>query len=395
MLNKISVLFLLGWLLAFASFAKTLEQDVYASKSEVSAEMNALDLLTLNGLHLIITSELVAQKLEPKLFWDKMAEKKLTPKEELAALKVYFSDAQVSMAVPSEDAKEEEKSNTALRGTLKVQFEPDQLKLGYEQLVNNLEDTKQKTFYLLADFSLDSSMTVDDLGVAKSENFNGAIIDSWIKLIQKDFKTYEVVKVLEKDFSSRPDFMNAQSVTLKWNSTFRKSSVDDQKKIASYELSAQFVLVNTKSGSVITSFDFPVQKRELSTINKKALSSSLASLVYNLLYSQSQKIQEVLAAQGAAERAQLELKVMGVGLSEVYALNGLIQEKLKDFKATSTLKNYSSNGTLILLEAQAGVEQILDKLASEGGKFPLNEQKILIFNRADKSFAFIPKDSNN
>ncbi len=125
------------------------------------------------------------------------------------------------------------------------------------------------------------------------------------------------------------------------------------------------------------------------------MSSSLASLVYNLLLSQSSKIQGVLESQGSAERSRVELKLLGAGLSEVYSLNSLLQDKLKDFKASASMKSYSSGEAIIQLDADASVDQILDKLSTDGGKFPLNEQKVLLFNRADKSFAFIPKDSNN
>jgi hypothetical protein len=34
-------------------------------------------------------------------------------------------------------------------------------------------------------------------------------------------------------------------------------------------------------------------------------------------------------------------------------------------------------------------------LSNGGANFPLNEQKVLLFNRADKSFAILPKEKNN
>jgi|GEM_PF-804861 len=389
---------------------KKLEQEVFAKKSEVTAEISSSDLLMLNGIQLILTSELENLKLDSKLFWEKLEQKKYSSSDELKELKPLFTDLLVSEFVSGPTAAPAGASSASgatgekpavevddkITGSLKAELDLDKLKNFYDQLVNNLEATKIKTFYILSDIGLSGgSMTWEDLGVSKAENFIGVIVDSWTKLAQKEFKSFEAVMPLEKDFSKKPDYMNSKSVTLKWNSTFKKTGVDEQKKTAFYELTAQYVLVNTKSGSVLTSFDFPIQKREFNTQNTKALSSSLASLVYNLLLSQTSKIQGVLDSQGSVERSRVELKLLGTGLSDIYSLNSLLQEKLKEFKAQASMKSYSSGEATILLDAEASVDQILDKLSTNGGKFPLNEQKILLFNRADKSFAFIPKDSNN
>ncbi len=404
MLNKVFLFSLMLIVLTLSVSAKQIDQDVFARKSEVTAEVPAQDLLSLNGIRLSITSELENLKLDSKIFWEKLDAKKLSPKEELNELKPLFSELSVVQVVPNIEATAEKeqtpprpmpKVDTGIRGRMKAELDDEKLKNFYDVLVSNLEETKLKTFYILADISIDSTMAWDDLGVGRAENFSGVIIDSWKKLAQKDFKNFESYSVLEKDFLKRPEFMNTKSVTLKWNSTFKKTFTDEQKKTASYELNAQYVLVNTKSGTVVTSFDFPVQKREISTLNKKSLSSTLASLVYNLLLSQSSKIQEALDSQGGVERTHLELKITGLSLSEVYGLNSLLQEKLKELKPVSSVKSFSAASSVIDLEAGASAEQILDMLSKGGNKFPLNEQKVLLFNRVDKSFAIIPKDSNN
>lgn len=389
---------LLCFLFAFtaltAAFAVTVEQEVFANKAEVTTELTETDLLTLNGMRLSVTAELIARKLDSKAFWEKLEQKKLTPKEELETLKPFFSDVTVARFVPAPDAPKTDEAR--ITGSMKGELDSEKLRVYFDQLISNLEATKYKTFYILADIGISTAtMTWEDLGITIPENFTGVVIDSWLKLAQKDFKNFDAYTVLEKDFSTKPDYMNAKSVTLKWNSTFRKTFTDEQKKTASYELSAQYILVNTKSGTILTSFDFPLQKREVSVLNKKALSSTLASLVYNLLLSQTSRIQEAMESQGTAERTTVELKLSKAGLSEVFALNSMIQEKLKEQKGVASMKSFSSGEAVISVEATANAEQILDKLSSDGGKFPLNEQKILLFNRADKSFAFIPKDSNN
>lgn len=398
MLKKIS-LFIFSFSLIILSTAfsaeNKIELEVFANKTEVTQDFSDIDALTLNGERLAVTSELENLKLDSKLFWDKLEQKKLGAGDELKFLRTVFSNTNVSQNVPPLENGKVVIAAEKFSGTFQADLDREKLKELYDQIVSNLEETKLKSFYILADIDIDNSLNWEDLGVTKAENFSGVIVESWKKLALKDFKGFENYTALEKDFSTKPDYMNSKSVTLKWNSTFKKVSTNEQNKTAAYELSAQYVLVNTKTNVILTSFDFPVQKRELDTMNKKALSSSLASLVYNLLLSQSSKIQEALDQQGTGELTHLELKIMNGSLSEVYSINNIVQEKLKEFKATSAVKTYSSSESILKVNVDAGLEKILDKLSLEGGKVPLNEQKVLLFNRSDKSFAILPKASNN
>lgn len=385
--------------LSSSLFAKTVELEVMANKSDVTANVNSEDLLILNGFRQAVTAELEDLKLDSKLYWSKVEEKKLSGSEELQLLKTFFDNVSLSFAAPldAKEAKEAQKDEVKLSGKLKANLNSDKLKDHYLEIATGLGETKFKTFYILANIDIDSSMNWADVGVTQPENFSGAVIASWKKLIEKEFKSFEKVVVLDKDFANKPDYMNSKSVTLKWNSTYRKVFNNTEDKTAIYELSAQYILVNTKSGTVLSSFDYPTQKRELETQNKKGLSSALASLVYNLLPSQTSKISSLLESENKAPvQSQLEIKITTkTGLSEIFAINTLLQEKFKDIKLSSSMKSYSSDSASLLISAEGSETKILDSLSLEGGKFPLNEQKILLFNRADKSFAILPKDSNN
>jgi hypothetical protein len=59
------------------------------------------------------------------------------------------------------------------------------------------------------------------------------------------------------------------------------------------------------------------------------------------------------------------------------------------------MKSYSTDESSIIIRAEGTVEKILNSLSLDGGKYPLNEQKVLLFNRTDKTFAILPKESNN
>ncbi len=410
MLKLLPLCILFGLLFASAVFAKPVELAVIAKKSDVTKELNEETLLNLNGMLQAVTGGLEDLKLDSKNFWDKLEQKKLSNADEYEMLKPLFENVQLARpfvetrkgdggapgtpAAPTTPVKE---TNEKLEGTFKADLNTEKLRALYEEVVSNLAETKTKTFYILSNIDIDSSMTWDDVGVSEEKSFTGAVTDSWKKLIEKDFKGYEKVVVLDRDFATKPDYMNSQSVTLKWTSTFRKVFTNTERKTANYELSAQYVLVNTKSDVVLTSFDFPLQKRELDTQNKKALSSALASLVYNLFYSQTSKLNSLLETAGnAKEQSSLDVKVTGMsGLSEIFAVNSFLQDKFKDIKLSSQMKSYASDGAILTLRAEGNTDKILDSLSLEGGKYPLNEQKVLLFNRADKTFAIIPKDSNN
>jgi hypothetical protein len=376
-------------------FAKSVEVEALAKKSDLTKDLSATDLLTLNAARQIVTSELETGKLDSKMFWEKIEQKKLSAGDELQLLRTVFDNISVNLLAPSdaEAALKDEK----LTGIFKAELNDVKFKDLYFEISSNLGDTKFKTFYILANIDVDSGLSWEDIGVSKKESFAGVVVESWKKLLEKDFKGFEKISVLDRDFPKKPDTMNAQSVTLKWTSVIKRTSVNIPKNSASFLVTAQYILVSTKSNEVLAAFDFPVQKREFDTQNKKALSSSLASLVYNLFLSQSSKISTLLeSVSRQGEMSNLEIGIKGKStLTEIFAINSILQEHFKDIKLTSQMKSFSSDGSTLLIRAEGSIDKILDRLSLEGGKLPLNEQKLLLFNRQDKSFAILPKDSNN
>ncbi len=389
---------LLLFCLTSIGYSKEITIETFAQSSDLTSEMNEELILSLNGFRQSVTAELIELKLDSEVFWKKIEQKKLSPKEEYLYLKNMFENIVVMIAVNPIDKVQSPAGDTKkLNGTLKAILDSEKCKALYFELVSEFGDMKIKTFYLLPNIELDDSIHWEDLGVSKAESFRGAVISSWKQLFDKEIKGFEKVILLEKDFNQKFETMNAKSAMLKWTSTFKKVAFNNDNQTMTYELSAQYVLLNPKSGIVMQSFDFPTQKRELNTQNKKALSSSLASLVYNLLLSQMSKINSALENNAlGSELKELEIKIISkVGLSEVYQLNNFLQERFKSLKLTSQMKTYSSLGSTILIRAEASEEKILSSLAANGEKIPLNEQKVLLFNPADKTFAILPKESNN
>ena len=378
------------------SWAKGISIEVMATSASVTTEMNEDQVLTINGYRQIVTSELEDLKLNSELFWNKLEEKKLSPKDEIAFLNGLFENVLLARAEVAK-ANEEVKVPEKLSGNFKADINLEKLKLLFLEVTTDLADTKLKTFYLLADINIDTNMVWEDLGVQKSESFRGVIVDAWKKLFLKNFKGFEKVVILENDLSTKPDYLNNKSLTLKWTSTFKKVANNPVNHTASYELTAHYIIQNTKLSASVLSFDFPLQKRDYDVQNKKALSSSLASLVYNLLLSQSSKISGIfLENEVKLEQSEVEIKIVSkTGLLEINQISSFLQDKFKDLKLSSQMKSYSSSGSTLIIRADGSGDKILDALSLDGGKLPFNEQKVLLFNRADKSFAILPKGPNN
>lgn len=374
------------------AFAKDVSLEVLAKRADVNNEMNEDQVLLLNGFRQAVTSELENLKLDSNLYWPKLDKKKMTVKDEFLYLKSFFSNESVIR-----QKSEGPVVSLTIPGVFKASIDSLKLKSNYEEIILNLEDAKLKTFYVLANIELDKNTTWEDTGVKKSQDFTGVILDSWKKLIEKSFLGFERVVVLENDFSKKVDSMNAKSNILKWKSILKKTSENLDTKTIQYELSAQYILQNAKSGNVLLAFDFPEIKRTFDGQNKKKLSSELASLIYNLFLSQTAKIKTLLVSTAnISEMSNIEIKVIGKSsLSELMLVNSFLQENFTALKLSSTMKSYSRDGAILVLRAEGSEDKMIEALNRDGGKFILNEQKILLFNTHDKTFAILPKESNN
>jgi hypothetical protein len=82
------------------------------------------------------------------------------------------------------------------------------------------------------------------------------------------------------------------------------------------------------------------------------------------------------------------------GLSEMLEVKSVLESKFKDVNLTAALKSYLGDESSFTFNAKISEDKLLTILG-EAGKLPLNEQKILLFNKEDKSFAILPKEQNN
>lgn len=377
----------------------------------------------LNGMRQAVTAELVKHELDSDAFWKKIEEKNLSNADEINFFRPYFNRFNVVMDKPETAAivpaeakpvvkdpadpgvlqtpapavKVAAAQDQYQRATFSYEFDAVKVKSLFVEILTNLPDVTIKTFYIIPDISISQEMTWMDVGVTKKENFSGVIIDSWKKWAEAQFKNFTNVVVLEKDFTEKPARMNPESVTLKWTAAIKKSEVFQDRKSARYEVSAQYVLVNTKTNLSLQAFDFPVQKREVGIANPKDLSSTLASLIYNLLNSQTVKLNSSLELNRASSTLSIvDIKVTGKhGLYDITQINALLAERFKEYALTSEMKSYSVDSSMVSIKSTMSQEALYAALAKDGGKFTLNEQKILLFSPENKTFAIIPKEANN
>lgn len=380
----------------------------------------------LNGMRQAITGELVKNELNPEVFWKKIEEKKFSDADEINFFRPYFNRFNIVMdkteepaPTPAPEVKPLDPADPSAlllknkmpapkvaaapivdqfqRATFSYEFDAVKIKSLFVETLTDLPDVSAKTFYIIPEINISQDMNWMDVGVAKQENFSGVIIDSWKKWAAAQFKNFPNVVVLEKDFAEKSDKFNSESVTLKWNSTIKKSEVFQDRKSARFEVSAQFVLVNTKSNQSLLAFDFPLQKREVGISNTKDLSSNLASLVFNLLNSQTVKINSALELNRATSTLSIvDIKVTGKhGLFDITQINSMLAERFKDFALSSEMKSYAMDSSVISIKSTMNEEALYAILAKDGGKFALNEQKILLFSPETKAFAIIPKEANN
>ena len=350
----------------------------------------------LNGMRQAITAELSKNELNSEIFWKKIEDKKISDADEINLFRPYFNRFNIVMDksdANSQKVVEAPGTEQFLKATFSYEFDAEKIKKFFLETMADAHDEKNKTIYIIPDINITQDMNWMDLGVSKQENFSGVIIDSWKKWAQTQFKSFTDVVVLEKDFLEKSDQLNAESVTLKWNSTIKKAEVFQDRKSARFEVSAQFVLVNTRSNQSLLAFDFPLQKKEVSITSPKDLSSVLASLVFNLLNSQTVKINSALELNRATSTLSIvDIKLTGKhGLFDITQINSMLSERFKEFALTSEMKSYSMDSSVISIKSTLNQQALYSLFMKDGGKYIFNEQKILLFSPETKVFAIISK----
>jgi hypothetical protein len=296
--------------------------------------------------------------------------------------------------IPSpNDNPDEEADPDKISAMFRAEFEPEMIKDAYTKFITDVDLVRAQSFYILPNIEIDPSLNWTDLGVTRAENFTSVVLDAWKAHFEKLFPNFESVELLDKELTSKPEEINPNSITLKWKSVIKKMVVKKSSKTAEYELTAQYVVVNTKSNEVISSNDYPLSKKEFSLEDKKALASGLVSWIYNLLLSQSAGIQSSIEKQfKLTNKNEMDVKIIArAGLVEVYQILAILSDQLKEVKLTAQLKSYGQEESIFTLKFESKMEKFFELMHKKDNTLTINEKKVLVFNPADKTFAIISK----
>lgn len=279
----------------------------------------------------------------------------------------------------------------------KYEIDKKKLKKLFSNHVKEYVIYSDKNIYIIPEITIDETMQWSDVGVSKSQVFTDVIVDSWVKWAAEKFPGFDNVVVINQDFKQIPEDMNSESVTIKWTSHIKKAEVFHERQSALFDVSAQYVVNNIKSAQNLTAFDFPHQKNEYSILKDKELSSNLASLIFNLLNSQSAKIATALEFNKASSTLHMnDFIVKGDhGFYDITLLTNALNAKYKDYAVVSELKAYSNHESIITIRSTASRDSLDKMFSTDSGKVDLNEQKILTFDSIDRAFAIIPKQIHN
>ena len=386
--------------LNIANPTKRLELSSTGMKLAIE-EINSLtksERLLLFSMKEALKAESPLKDQDPKWAIGKIEIQTKDQKNQLEELKKIFLNT--TFLTPQKNQTE---STAPLNGVMPKMFfqyelQPDNLKSFFESaLPTDVTSFQDKTLFIMADIVIEKQMSWNDVGVTKSENFVDVIKDSWQKWALEQFKNYPKVVILNQDIKEIPEDSHKDSIILKWSSQIKKGQQFNDKKSAMFDINAQYSLNHLVSGNVLLSYDFPTQKKEITILDNKQLSSSLASLIYNLLNSQTSKISSSIDAFSKSKTIyQYMAYVLGEhGLLDIRQVTQFLNEHFIQDKMTASIKNYEALKSTIILRSELTEEQFLLKLQKMGTSLPLNEQKILTFSPDSKSFAIIPKNANN
>jgi hypothetical protein len=345
-------------------------------------------------------NQCASEKLDCDLLTKKLTDKKYSADDLMKYHSSFFSEIQMVKVVNKDASADTSKSLNQSIFNIHAKFDLDKFKQSFKEITLDFEELKAKNFFIEPKINLFSNTNWTDLGVSREESFSGAILNSWKGLIQKNLPEYknQDVKNNALFLKENLNLVHPQSVTLGWNTDIKKVYFDAITKKISFEISAHFVLINTINRNVILSFDFPIQKRELDSSNKKELSSVLASLVFNLLNSQMSKIQSSLTTSN--QMNSLEIKLTGMtSLSEIYKAKKAIETALISQKVLISVKKMNTIESVLKLDSVVSDEIKMFALLKTHGPILLdetivepNEQKFLYFDNENKSFAIRKKD---
>lgn len=384
-------LFLAFFIFSFQLFAYELNIEIAIPKNEEGLKMSEQDVL-IRGKEEALKEYLKAKKLDIENFQLKLNQKKNSKNRYDELLNTVFTDTNIYYL---SDLNAKNFSKAVFRGNL----DEEKFEEFYSEVVNDLETLADKKVFYDLNVELQNSLTWLDLGVYDSGIFKETILNTWNELLRKSIDGFSNIEVADGKFKLAtekfPKKINPNSVFIEVKVLIKKTNENVTSKKASFEINAQYLILKASTKEIIYSFSFPLQKKELSITNKKDLNSTFATIIYNLLKVQAPMIAEALKKVESMVEISFELKGQEL-FSDVSKAQTILDTFLKELEVKVEIKQLGLASSILLLKVDQGKkERVFEKLKAQG-KLPLslapNEQKFLILNENNNSFAIVKKD---
>lgn len=384
-------LILTSFFISLQLSAYELNVEISIPRSNEGQTMSEQDIL-IRGKEEAIREYIKAKSFDNDKFQAKLALKKNSKNRFDDLLNNIFTDTSVYYL---SDLNAKNISKAVFKGNL------DETKFDdfYAEIIYDLESLGDKKIYYQLNIELLNSLTFMDLGVLDSALFKETILNTWNELLRKFIEGYSNIEVVDDKFKigieKYPNKINPNSVFIEVKVQIKKTNENKTSKKTSFEINAQYLILKASTKEIIYSFSFPIQKKELSITNKKDLNSTFATLIYNLVKVQAPTIAEAIKKSESQIEMIFDLKGQEL-FSDVSKAQNMLDTFLKEFEVKVEIKQLSlSNSVLVFKLDQDKKYKVIEKLKAQG-KLPLtlsnNEQKFLILNENNNSFAIVKKD---
>jgi hypothetical protein len=394
--HKIFLIASFLFILANSIFAIELNTEVVISRLPGKTQLENDQEMLLLGKEQIIKEYLKLKSLDSEVYFSKVKSMNLSLEKYNEFISSFFSKTSV-VRLAGIDAKSS--ASNEVRGIFRSEFNDNKFADNYFDLIEDLNSYKSKRFYYDLEIDLLNNGKWLDLGVFNQESFTNVIMDSWLDLFNKNIVGFESIervdgkykKVLDQ-YSNR---MNSESLELKLECKIKKAFENANTNKSSFEINAHYLLINSKSRETIYSFDFSIQKKEISNLNKKELSSAIASLIYNMIKVQIPNINDAIEKIKNVTEFNFELTGQQF-FSDITNAQLALDKYLAPWKAKVQTKQLGLKSTIFTIKVENQTQEALVKFLKLMEKSPLTndikEKKFLIFNSENNSFAIVQKD---
>lgn len=287
--------------------------------------------------------------------------------------------------------------------TLTARIDRNVLASSYARMTTSTEYKRIKTIYLTFVPVLES-VTWEELGVATSTDLTNVVEDTWLKWMQEQMKsenhdvTIEVVppsqsEKLEKQLKAEPAIGDdargpyANAAWLRIQFFIRKTNDDEKTKERSFQINADFVMIDLATQKSLLHADIPNENVTYSTSDGHALSSNLASLIYRMpMVEWANLTKAVSSIPVRSGNVRLTVKKAN-SVADILEFTEVLNIRAASFRPEATLENFSTRQATIDFNFSGPVEKLQDLMLA------MNQQNLgngltVIIDDKSKPFEF-------